>query len=253
MAVAIRELDHYLDELLEPGAFQDYCPNGLQVEGTRPIRKLISGVTASQEFIDAAVANNADALLVHHGYFWKGEDARITGMKRRRIAALMESGVSLFAYHLPLDAHPRLGNNAQLAQKMGWKITGALKPQEQRPLGNRGMTAAPQDPASLKLQLQQVLNFAPVHVAGDAEAIESIAWCTGAAQGMIHDAAALGVQAFVTGEISEPTAHAARELGVHFFAAGHHATERYGVQAVGEQLATEFGIEHQFIDCPIPV
>lgn len=252
MAVAIKELDRVLNELLEPEAFSDYCPNGLQVEGRRPIRRLISGVTASQDFLDAAIANGADAVLVHHGYFWKGEDQRITGMKRRRIATLLESGVSLWAYHLPLDAHPQLGNNAQFARKLGWTVTGPLR-NEVRPIGNRGATAAPQDIASLKLQLHQVLDFEPIHVSGGPATVQQVAWCTGAAQGMIHDAAAVGADVFVTGEISEPTAHAARELGIHFFAAGHHATERYGVQAVGEKLVSDLGIEHQFIDCPIPV
>lgn len=252
MTVAIKDLDRYLNQLLEPEAFMDYCPNGLQVEGRRPVNKLVTGVTASQDFLDAAIAVGADAVLVHHGYFWKGEDQRITGMKRRRIATLMEAGVSLWAYHLPLDAHPHLGNNAQLARKMGWKLTGPLR-DESRPIGNRGTTAAPQDVESLKLQLAQVLDFEPIHVAGGPSTIQHVAWCTGAAQGMIHDAVAVGADAFITGEISEPTAHAARELGIHFFAAGHHATERYGAHAVGEKLVAEFGIEHQFIDCPIPV
>ncbi len=252
MTVAVKDLDRHLNELLEPQAFKDYCPNGLQVEGMRPVDKLVTGVTASQEFLDAAIAVNADAVLVHHGYFWKGEDQRITGMKRRRIAALLEAGVSLWAYHLPLDAHPVLGNNAQLARKLGWRMTGPLR-DEPRPIGNLGSTAAPQDARSLQVQMQQILDFEPIHVAGGPESISTIAWCTGAAQGMIHDAAAAGADAFVTGEISEPTAHAALELGIHFFAAGHHATERYGVQAVGEHLVAEFGLEHQFIDCPIPV
>lgn len=252
MAVAIRELDIHLNALLEPEAFRDYCPNGLQVEGHRPIRKLVTGVTASQEFLDAAIANNADAVLVHHGYFWKGEDQRITGMKRRRIATLLEAGVSLWAYHLPLDAHPTLGNNAQLAKRLGWKVTGSLR-DEARPIGNRGVTAAPQDIASLKLQLEQILDFRPIHVPGGPATVSHVAWCTGAAQGMIHDAAAVGADVYITGEISEPTAHAAAELGIHFLAAGHHATERYGVQAVGEKLVADFGIDHQFIDCPIPV
>ncbi|MCH8552262.1 MAG: Nif3-like dinuclear metal center hexameric protein [Natronospirillum sp.] len=252
MAVAIRELDIHLNNLLEPSAFQDYCPNGLQVEGRRPVRKLVTGVTASQTFLDAAIANNADAVLVHHGYFWKGEDPCITGMKQRRIATLLEAGVSLWAYHLPLDAHPVLGNNAQLARRLGWKVTGSLR-NEARPIGNRGTTAAPQDAESLRVQLEQLLDFTPIHVPGGPETISHVAWCTGAAQGMIHEAAALGADAFVTGEISEPTAHAALELGIHFFAAGHHATERYGVQAVGEKLVADLGLEHQFIDCPIPV
>ena len=252
MAVAIKELDRVLNDLLEPEAFQDYCPNGLQVEGRRPIRRLVTGVTASQEFLDVAIANGADAVLVHHGYFWKGEDQRITGMKRRRIATLLESGVSLWAYHLPLDAHPQLGNNAQLARKLGWKVTGSLR-DEARPIGNRGTTAAPQDIESLKLQLSQVLGFEPIHVSGGPETIQHVAWCTGAAQGMIQDAATVGADVYITGEISEPTAHAAKELGIHFLAAGHHATERYGVQAVGEKLVADLGIDHQFIDCPIPV
>ncbi|MEX1057730.1 MAG: Nif3-like dinuclear metal center hexameric protein, partial [Natronospirillum sp.] len=244
MTIAIKEVDAFLAQLLEPEAFQDYCPNGLQVEGRRPVGKLVTGVTASQQFLDAAIATGADAVLVHHGYFWKGEDPCIVGMKRRRIATLLEAGVSLWAYHLPLDAHPTLGNNAQLAKRMAWRVHGSLRP-EARPIGNRGQTAAPQDVDSLKLQLAQVLDFEPIHVPGGPQSIQHVTWCTGAAQGMIYEAAALGADAFITGEISEPTAHAAMELGIHFFAAGHHATERYGVQAVGEKLVAQFGLDHQ--------
>lgn len=252
MAVAIAQLNQWFNELLEPQAFQDYCPNGLQVEGARPVQKLVLGVTASQLLIDQAIAAGADAVLVHHGYFWKGEDACITGMKRRRIQTLLEAGVSLWAYHLPLDAHSVLGNNAQLAARMGWQTEAGIKPGP-RPIGNVGSPSEPLSAAQMKQQLASVLEYEPLHIAGGPEQIKRVAWCTGGAQGMIQAAWEAGADAYISGEISEPTVHAARELGIHYFAAGHHATERYGVQAVGAEAAKQWGIDVEFIDCPIPV
>lgn len=252
MAVDITTLDQWFNDTLEPNAFQDYCPNGLQVEGARPVQKLVLGVTASQLFLDRAVAAGADAVLVHHGYFWKGEDACITGMKRRRIKALLDAGVSLWAYHLPLDAHPTLGNNAQLAARMGWQVEGGIKPGV-RPIGNVGQAAEALTAQQLARQLHEVLDYKPLHIPGGPERIQRIAWCTGGAQGMIQAAWEAGADAYVTGEISEPTVHSAHELGIHFFAAGHHATERYGVQALGAEAAKVWGLDVQFIDCPIPV
>ncbi|WLD57156.1 Nif3-like dinuclear metal center hexameric protein [Salinispirillum sp. LH 10-3-1] len=252
MAVAIGQLNQWFNELLEPQAFQDYCPNGLQVEGARPVQKLVLGVTASQLLLDQAIAAGADAVLVHHGYFWKGEDACITGMKRRRIQALLEAGVSLWAYHLPLDAHPTLGNNAQLAARMGWQAEAGIKPGP-RPIGNIGSPREPLSAQQLKQQLATELDYEPLHIAGGPEQITRVAWCTGGAQGMIQAAWEAGADAYISGEISEPTVHAARELGIHYFAAGHHATERYGVQAVGAEAAKTWGIDVEFIDCPIPV
>lgn len=242
-----------LDALLQPERFQDYCPNGLQVAGRSTVRTLVTGVTASQALLDAALAAGADAILVHHGYFWKGESPVVTGLKRRRLATLLAADVSLLAYHLPLDAHPELGNNAQLAARMGWQREGALFPRDVRAVGDVGRLAAPVEPAELQAQLAQVLGRLPMHIAGGAGPIHRIAWCTGAAQGFIEQAVAMGVDAYLSGEVSEQTVHVAREAGVHYFALGHHASERYGVQAVGDWCAREFGLRHVFIDCPNPV
>ncbi len=252
MTLAIQQLDHFLQDLLQPSAFKDYCPNGLQVMGQRPIRHLVTGVTASQRLIDAAIAVDADAILVHHGYFWRGEEATLTGMKYQRVKTLMDAGLSLWAYHLPLDAHPTLGNNAQLAALMGWQTTGPLR-DETHPIGLRGRLAQPQSVATVLAQIEHHLGFTPTHVGGGPDTIQTLAWCTGAAQGMITDAVRAGVDLYLSGEISEPTAHVAQEMGIHYVAAGHHATERYGVQALGHRIAEEFGCQHTFIDCPIPV
>lgn len=252
MAVSIQQLDAYFTELLEPSNFKDYCPNGLQVMGQRPIRHLVSGVTASQRLIDAAIAADADALLVHHGYFWRGEDATLTGMKYARVKALMDAGISLWAYHLPLDAHAQLGNNSQLARVLGWQITGPLRA-EANPIGLCGRLTQPLTIAQVLAHIEHHLGFTPTHVPGGPEYIETLAWCTGAAQGMIEDAVRAGVDLYLSGEISEPTAHVAQEMGIHYVAAGHHATERYGVQALGQNSAQAFGFQHTFIDCPIPV
>ncbi|WP_022961113.1 Nif3-like dinuclear metal center hexameric protein [Halopseudomonas pelagia] len=243
----------YCNALLDSAAFQDYCPNGLQVEGRASISLLVTGVTASQALLDAAVAADADMLLVHHGYFWKGEPAVITGIKQRRLKTLLSNELNLLAYHLPLDVHATLGNNAQLAQLMGWSISGGLEPDNPRSVGLYGELARSMSGSELAADLARVLQREPLHIAGSDRPIKRVAWCTGAAQGYIDKAIALGADAFVTGEISEPTVHAARENGIHFFSAGHHATERYGVRALGEHLASHFGIEHRFIDMDNPV
>jgi len=250
--ITAAELERFCNETLQAERFSDYCPNGLQVEGMRPIRRLITGVTASQQLIDAAIAVDADAILVHHGFFWKGEAAVIRGMKARRIGALMRAGVSLLAYHLPLDAHPQLGNNVQLAARLGLLIDGDL---DERGVatGLVGRLPAPMRPSVFASLLQRELGRAPLVIADEAQSITSIAWCTGAAQGYVEQAHARAVDAYLTGEVSEPTVHFARENGIAFFAAGHHATERYGVQALGEHVAAHYSIEHRFIDCDNPV
>jgi dinuclear metal center YbgI/SA1388 family protein len=243
----------YCNALLESQAFQDYCPNGLQVEGASDVRRLVTGVTASQALVDAAVQAGAQMLLVHHGYFWKGEPAVVTGIKQRRLKTLLGNDMNLLAYHLPLDVHGELGNNIQLARLLGWTVLGGLEPDNARSVGLYGELPEAISGATLAAQLATALQREPLHIAGNQRPIKRIAWCTGAAQGYIERAIALGADAYVTGEVSEPTVHAAREHGIHFFAAGHHATERYGVKALGEHLATQFGIEHQFIDIDNPV
>lgn len=246
-------LIRYCNELLDSGGFQDYCPNGLQVEGRTEIRRIVSGVTASQALVDAAVEAQADLLLVHHGYFWRGESAAVVGVKQRRLKALLQSDINLVAYHLPLDVHAELGNNVQLARLMGWQISGGLEPNNPRSVGLTGELAAPCAGEELAALLAARLQREPLFVAGHDRPVKRIAWCTGAAQGYIDKAIALGVDAFITGEVSEPTVHAARENGIHFYAAGHHATERYGAKALGEHLAATFGLEHRFIDIDNPV
>lgn len=243
-------LADHLEGLLGASRFKDYCPNGLQVEGDGPVCRIVSGVTASEALIRVAIREGAQALLVHHGYFWRGEDPRVTGLRRRRIKLLLEHGLHLFAYHLPLDAHPELGNNAQLARVLGWPVHGRL--------GDDGLVAwcdLPEaaSPSRLAAHVSRRLGRKPLAVGSPPARIRRVAWCTGAAQDMIEIAIAHGAQAFVSGEISERTTHVAREAGVLYLAAGHHATERYGVQALGEHLAGHFGIEHRFVDDPNPV
>lgn len=252
LSVAIETLLGSVNELLDPHAFSDYCPNGLQVSGVGAVSRLITGVTASQALIDRAIECRADAILVHHGFFWKGESPCITGIKYRRIKALIEHGIHLLAYHLPLDAHPLYGNNARLAQLLNIEVTGGLQPAEARPIGNIGRLAEPLSATVFCQKVSAVLGREPLLVSAGDHLITTIGWCTGAAQGYIDQAAALGVDAYLSGEISEPTVHSARELGVHYIAAGHHATERYGVQAIGEYLAGKFELDHQFVDIDSP-
>ena len=253
MPVNLKELELELKQVLRPEQFKDYCPNGLQVEGRKEISKLVTGVTACQELIDAAIAANADALLVHHGYFWRGEDQSISGIKKSRIEALLKHDLSLLAYHLPLDVHREFGNNVQLAKILGIEIDGELGKQNNHPIGLTGTIDQGTDFDSLKALIAEKLDRQPLAIEGNSKPIKTIAWCTGAAQNYIELAVAAGVDAYITGEVSEPTVHIARESGIHFFSAGHHATERYGVQAIGGYLASKFGLEHQFIDIDNPV
>jgi dinuclear metal center YbgI/SA1388 family protein len=249
----LQEVVDYTNTLLAVGRFQDYCPNGLQVEGRPEVRLLVSGVTASQALIEAAIAADADAVLVHHGYFWKGEDPCITGMKRRRLQRLLGTQTSLLAYHLPLDAHPELGNNAQLARVLGIETRGTFGGDDGTGLAHYGYPEPAMEAAALAGHIHRTLGRAPLHIPGARELIRSVGWCTGAAQSWIEAAAGQGLDAFISGEISEQTVHVARECGIHYFAAGHHATERFGVQALGNHLAERFAIAHRFIDIENPV
>jgi len=244
------ELNRYLDGLLEVSRFRDYCPNGLQVEGRNEIRRIVTGVTASLELIQAALAAGADAVLVHHGYFWKGDDPCLTGTRRARAALLLAQELNLFAYHLPLDAHAELGNNAQLGKRLGLIATGRFADQE---IGFCGNPEAPMRLAAFAAQVGQRLGREPLMIGDPAREIRHIAWCSGAAQGFFEEAIKLRPDAYISGEISEQQVHLARESGVAFLAAGHHATEKYGIQALGEHLAARFGLAHSFIDIPNPV
>jgi len=244
-------LTRYLDELLNVAAIKDYCPNGLQVEGRGEVRRIVTGVTASLELLDAAIEAGADAIIVHHGYFWRGEDARLVGLKKQRVARLIHAEVSLLAYHLPLDVHPQLGNNAQLAAQLGWQLQAGFG--EDR-IGVYGLPAASGESAGqIAAALHRALGREPLLVGDAARPVSRIGWCTGAAQAYFADAIAAGCDLFVSGEISEPTVHLARESGVPYICAGHHATERYGVKALGEHLAAHFDLGCRFIDIPNPV
>lgn len=242
-----------LDKLLQPEKFRDYCPNGLQVEGKEIIQRVVTGVTASQALLDAAVVEQADAIFVHHGYFWKGEDARVRGMKKHRLQTLLAHDINLFGYHLPLDAHPKLGNNICLAQALSLEVEGGMEPGNPLSVGLTGRLPHAMSAEEFAEFVESRLGREVLHIGESEDEIETLAWCTGAAQGFIEQAQALGVDAYLSGEISEPTVHVARETGIHYFACGHHATERYGVQAVGDWLAAEFGVEHIFIDIDNPV
>ena len=251
--VQLTELVQYIDSLLEVDRFRDYAPNGLQVEGKGTVNKIVCGVTACQALIDAAITARADAVLVHHGYFWKGESEAITGMKRQRIKSLLDADISLLAYHLPLDAHATLGNNAQLADLLGLTISGTFPQTESQAVGMHGKLAQAISAEQLLQQLENKLDRTPMHIAGSDKFIETVAWCSGGAQGYIEAAALQGVDAYISGEISEQTVHIAREYGLHYFAAGHHATERYGVQALTRHLADRFAVQSQYIDIDNPV
>ena len=244
------ELNRYLDGLLEVSRFRDYCPNGLQVEGRGEIRRIVSGVTASLALIQTALAEDADAILVHHGYFWKGDDPCLTGARRARIALLLAHELNLFAYHLPLDAHAQFGNNAQLGERLGLVETGRFADQE---IGIHGILEVPMRLDDFASQVKLRLGREPLVIGDAAREVRHIAWCTGAAQGFFEEAIKLGADVYLSGEISEQQVHLARESGVAFIAAGHHATEKYGAQALGEHLAARFGVEHRFVDIPNPV
>jgi dinuclear metal center YbgI/SA1388 family protein len=243
------ELESHLAALLQVERFRDYGPNGLQVQGRAEVHRLVSGVTASLALIEAAVAERADAIVVHHGLFWRGQDGRIVGWLQQRLKLLLAHEINLFAYHLPLDAHPALGNNAQLGRRLGLQVEGCFGEQD---LGVVAPAADLRSLAALRERAFRALGREPTVVEGDGRELRQIAWCTGGAQGYFEAAIAAGADAFLTGEISEPQAHIARETGVAFLACGHHATERFGAAALGEHLAAHFGLTHRFIEIANP-
>lgn len=254
MSIKRNDLMQYLNTLLQPEKCKDYCPNGLQIEGKPEIKKIVTGVTASQALIDAAIAEQADGILVHHGYFWRGENECLTGIKKKRIQTLLAHDINLIAYHLPLDNHPDLGNNAQLAKVLGLAVDSGLSPTDASIPGLIGRLPKPMTARDFSAWLGKCLQRTPLHLGPDEERmIETIAWCTGGAQGYLQYAVDAGVDAYLTGEVSEPSHHLACEADIHFFAAGHHATERYGARALGQHLADKFDIEVAFIDIDNPV
>ena len=243
-------LVNYLDDVLEPARFKDHCPNGLQVEGVGEVKRLVAGVSACRALIDAAAQRGADALLVHHGWFWRGEDGRVTGFRKARMQTLLAHDINLIAYHLPLDAHPQLGNNARLAALLDWRDEGRFGEQD---LGWIGRPAVTQTLAELAHRIAGQLGRVPLVIGDAGRRIERLAWCSGGGQDYFEQAVALGVDAFLSGEISEHAVHLAREVGVAYLAAGHHASERYGVQALARHLATKFDLECEFVDIDNPV
>ncbi len=261
-AISRQELLSAFNSLLQPERFTDYGPNGLQVEGKAQIRKIVSGVTASRALIEAAIFAKADAIFVHHGLFWRGQTGVVTGWMKERLKRLLSHDINLFAYHLPLDAHPELGNNVQLGQKLGFITSGACERGEIKHFGEQSLGWMAniekieqnplQNPENLQKHLESTLKRPVAGVFVDKDAINSVAWCTGGAQSYFEAAIAAGADAFITGEMSEPQAHLARECGVAYFACGHHATERYGAPAVAAHVAEKLGIAHQFIEIDNP-
>ena len=248
--VKLNELLHYTQELMQVERYKDYCPNGLQVEGKSQIKKIVTGVTASMALLEAANQANADLILVHHGYFWRNEDPRVIGIKRNRLAYLIKNDLNLFAYHLPLDAHQQFGNNVQLSRKLDINLAGFA--------GENNIIAYGELSSSMTLQalathIELKLQRAPLVIGEPQKKVQKVAWCTGAAQGYMDAAIELDVDVFISGEISEQTAHQSAESGVSYISAGHHVTERYGVQALGEHLAEKFDLIHEFIDIYNPV
>lgn len=252
MAIALTTLVEEADRYLASPKIQDYSPNGLQVEGRSQVLRIVSGVTASQALLDAAAEAGADVVLVHHGYFWKGENPCVTGMKQRRLKTLLQNDMSLLAYHLPLDVHPEVGNNVQLARQLDITVEGPLDPSNSRVVGLLGSLDEPMSARDFARKVQEVMGREPLLIEGSAM-IRRVGWCTGGGQGYIDQAIAAGVDLYISGEASEQTFHSARENDVSFIAAGHHATERYGVQALGDYLARRFALEHVFIDIPNPI
>lgn len=248
--MTLTELVSYINSILNLDKFNDYAPNGLQLEGSNKINKIATAVTASLDVVKKAVDMNADALLVHHGYFWKGENQTITGMKKTRLELLIKNDISLLAYHLPLDAHPEYGNNACLGKMFGITTTDVM---DKQGVGNIGYLDEPVTLSEFAAKVSQVLSRQALVISAGNHPIKRIAWCSGGAQKYLMKAAAMGADVYLSGEISENTVHEARELGVHYIAAGHHATERYGVQALGEHLNAAFGVEHQYIEIDNPV
>ena len=250
----LQEIIQWCDHTLKSSEFKDYAPNGLQIEGKTEVNKILCAVTASQDAIDAAIAQKADLLLVHHGYFWKGEAYPITGMRGKRIKALIQNDISLVGYHLPLDSHPTLGNNAAIADILDLENIEPLDPSERHPIGNIGYLKNAMSPEDFKTLVTNKLGFNAIHLpANDQPLIQKVGFCTGGAQDYISKAADMGCDAYISGEVSERTFYEAKELNVHYFACGHHATERYGVQRLAQAISEQFNIEYSYFELNNPI
>ena len=249
----LKEIIQWCDQTLNTHEFKDYAPNGLQIEGRSDVQKILCAVTASQEAIEVAIAQNADLLLVHHGYFWKGEPYPITGMRGKRIKSLIQHDISLVGYHLPLDSHPSLGNNAAIAECLALENLQALDPSERHPIGNIGFLKQAMSATEFRDYLTARLGFKTIHLPAEKSQIQKVGFCTGAAQDFIGKAAEQGCDAFISGEVSERTYYEAKELGVHYYACGHHATERYGVQRLAKAISEQFNIEYSYFELNNPI
>lgn len=249
----LQEILQWCNDTLKTQEFKDYAPNGLQIEGCSEVKKILCAVTASQEAIDAAIAQQADLLLVHHGYFWKGEPYPITGMRGNRIKKLIRNDISLVAYHLPLDSHPILGNNAAISEILELENIEALDPSERHPIGNIGYLKQAISPESFKQILTERLGFNTIHLNANKKTIQKVGFCTGAAQDFISKAADQLCDAYISGEVSERTYYEAKELDVHYYACGHHATERYGVQRLGQAISEQFNLEYSYFELNNPI
>ena len=249
----LNEIIQWCDQTLKSHEFKDYAPNGLQIEGTSEVKKILCAVTASQTAIDAAVAYGADLLLVHHGYFWKGEPYPITGMRGKRIKSLIQHDISLVGYHLPLDSHPTIGNNAAIADLLELEHIQALDPNERNPIGNIGYLKSAMSPEVFKQFASEKLGFDAIHLPADKTSIQKVGFCTGGAQDYIKKAADQDCDAYISGEVSERTFYEAQELNVHYYACGHHATEKYGVQRLAKAISEQFNIEYSYFELNNPI
>ena len=249
----LADIIQWCDSTLKSHEFKDYAPNGLQIEGKTEVNKIVCAVTASQTAIDAAIAQGADLLLVHHGYFWKGEAYPITGMRGKRIKSLIQHDISLVGYHLPLDSHPTLGNNAAIADLLELQNIEALDPTERHPIGNIGYLKSAMSPEAFKAFVSERLGFDAIHLPSDKSTIQKVGFCTGGAQDYIAKAALQNCDAYISGEVSERTFYEAAELGVHYYACGHHATEKYGVQRLAKAISEQFNIEYSYFELNNPI
>ena len=249
----LNDIINWCNSTLKSSEFKDYAPNGLQIEGAQEVTKILCAVTASQDAIDAAIAQNADLLLVHHGYFWKGEAYPITGMRGKRIKSLIKNDISLVGYHLPLDSHPTLGNNAAIADILELDSIEPLDPNERHPIGNIGYLKTAISPQGFKTLLTDKLGFNAIHLPAEKDLIQKVGFCTGGAQDFIAQAAKMNCDAYISGEVSERTFYEAKELNVHYYACGHHATERYGVQRLAKAISEQFNIEYSYFELNNPI
>jgi dinuclear metal center YbgI/SA1388 family protein len=251
--IKLSDLTQYLNQLLTPAAVQDYCPNGLQVGGRESIQKILTGVSATQALFEKAIEEKADTILVHHGFFWKNESPCVVGVRYKRLHTLLQNNISLIAYHLPLDLHSELGNNVQLGQLLDILLERRFRAMGVEGLGFLGNLKKPISPELFSQQIEAKLDRIPIHIPGNSPQISKVAWCTGAAHGVLEDAITQGADTFITGELSESSVNLARDAGIHLYGAGHHATERYGIKALGEHLAQKYSLDHTFVDIDNPI